>query len=175
MIKHKEQRISVYIDVGNLYHSAKNLYNARVNFEKILETAVADRKLVRAIAYVIKSQSEEEAYFFEALAKQGFEIRAKDLQVFPGGVKKGDWDVGMAIDAIKMADKLDTIVIASGDGDFLPLVRYLQENKGCLVEIMAFAESVSHRLIEEADEFINLSKDKRRYLIFSRKSLKYKK
>lgn len=171
MIKHKEQRVSLYVDVGNLYHSAKNLYNARVNFGKILETAVAGRKLVRAIAYVIKSQSEEESHFFEALDKQGFEIRSKDLQIFPGGVKKGDWDVGIAIEAIKMADKLDAVVIASGDGDFLPLVRYLQENKGCRVEIIAFTESVSHRLVEEADEFINLSQEKRKYLIFSRKNI----
>lgn len=171
MIKHKEQRVSLYVDVGNLYHSAKNLYNARVNFGKILETAVAGRKLVRAIAYVIKSQSEEESHFFEALDKQGFEVRSKDLQIFPGGVKKGDWDVGIAIEAIKMADKLDAVVIASGDGDFLPLVRYLQENKGCRVEIIAFAESVSHRLAEEADEFINLSQEKRKYLIFGRKNI----
>ena len=165
MIKSKEQRISLFVDVGNLYHSAKNLYNGRVNFGKILETAVASRKLVRAIAYVIKSQSEEETHFFEALASQGFEIKAKELQVFPGGMKKGDWDVGIAIDAIKMADKLDTIVLASGDGDYLPLVRYLQENKGCRVEIMAFSESVSRSLVEEADEFINLSKNKRRFIL----------
>jgi len=165
MPKPKEQRISLLVDVGNLYHSAKNLFKARVNFGKILETAVAGRKLVRAIAYVIKSQSEEETYFFEALAGQGFEIQSKDLQIFPGGVKKGDWDVGLAVDAIKMADKLDTLVIASGDGDYLPLVRYLQENKGCRVEILAFGESVSRKLTEEADEFINLSKDKKRFLI----------
>lgn len=167
MIKHKEQRISVLVDVGNLYHSAKNLYNARVNFGKILETGVANRKLIRAIAYVIKSQSEEEGHFFEALKSQGFEIRAKDLQVFPGGMKKGDWDVGIAMDAIKMADKIDVVVLVSGDGDYLPLVRYLQENKGCRVEIMAFKESASHRLIEEVDDFVNLSQDKKRYLIKS--------
>jgi len=163
--KPKEQRVSLFVDVGNLYHSAKNLYNGRVNFGKILETAVANRRLVRAIAYVVKSQSEEETHFFDALTGQGFELKAKELQIFPGGMKKGDWDVGITIDTIKMADKLDAVVIASGDGDYLPLVRYLQENKGCRVEIIAFAESASRSLIEAADEFINLSSNKKKYII----------
>lgn len=165
MYKSKEQRVSLLVDVGNMYHSAKNLFGGRVNYGKILETAVANRKLVRAIAYVIKAQSEEETHFFEALTGQGFEIQAKELQIFPGGMKKGDWDVGISIDAIKMADKLDTVILASGDGDYLPLVRYLQENKGCRVEIMAFSESASRGLIEEADEFINLSKNKKKFII----------
>lgn len=159
MIKHKEQRIGVLIDVANMYHSAKNLYGRRVNFKEILTQAVADRKLIRATAYVIRAENEEETAFFEALSQQGFEVRMKDLQIFAGGAKKADWDVGIAIDAIKLADKLDVIVLVSGDGDYLPLVSYLQNNKGCLVEIMAFRKTCSARLIEEVDDFIDLSSD----------------
>ena len=85
----------------------------------------------------------------------------KGLQTFAGGSKKGDWDVGIAIDAIKLADKLDVIILVSGDGDYLPLVSYLQNNKGCLVEIMAFRKTCSSRLIEESDDFIDLSGDKK--------------
>jgi len=156
MIKHKEQRVGVLIDVANMYHSAKNLYGRRVNFKEILNQAVADRKLIRATAYVIRAENEEETAFFEALSQQGFEVRMKDLQIFAGGAKKADWDVGIAIDAIKLADKLDVIVLVSGDGDYLPLVSYLQNNKGCLVEIMAFRKTCSARLIEEVDDFIDL-------------------
>ncbi len=164
MIKHKEQRVGILVDVANMYHSAKNLYGRRVNFKEILNQAVADRKLIRATAYVIRSESEEETSFFDALSQQGFEVRMKDLQIFAGGAKKADWDVGIAIDAIKLADKLDVIIIVSGDGDYLPLVSYLQNNKGCLVEVMAFRKTCSSRLIEEVDDFTDLGGD-RKFLI----------
>ncbi len=169
MIKHIEQRIGVLVDVSNMYHSAKNLFGKKVNFQEILKQAVAGRKLIRATAYAIRTETEEETPFFEALSQQGFEVKMKDLQVFAGGAKKGDWDVGITIDAIKLSEKLDVIVLVSGDGDYLPLVSYLQNNKGCLVEIMAFAKTTSARLIEEADDFIDLSKNKK-FLINSYKN-----
>jgi len=168
MIKHKEQRVGILVDVSNMYHSAKNLYNRKVNFKEILSKAVAGRKLIRATAYAIRTENKEEVPFLEALELQGFEVKMKDLQIFAGGSKKGDWDVGIAIDAIKLADKLDVIVIVSGDGDYLPLVSYLQNNKGCLVEIMAFRKTCSSRLIEEADDYTDLGGDKK-YLIFNRR------
>ncbi len=105
MIKHKEQRVCVLVDVANMYHSAKNLYRKKVNFKEILKTAIAGRKLIRAMAYVIKTESGEEGNFLEALSQQGFEVKSKELQIFAGGAKKGDWDVGLSIDAIKMGEK----------------------------------------------------------------------
>lgn len=156
MIKHPEQRIGVLVDVANMYHSAKNLFNQRVNFKEILKTAVSDRKLIRATAYVVRTETDEETSFFDALIQQGFEVKMKDLQIFAGGAKKADWDVGIAIDAIKLAQKLDVIILVSGDGDYLPVVSYLQNNKGCLVEIMAFKKTCSSQLIEVADDFVDL-------------------
>jgi uncharacterized LabA/DUF88 family protein len=165
MVKHPEQRVGVFVDVANMYHSAKNLYQSRVNFQEVLKAAVAGRKLVRAIAYVIRSEAEEEKAFFGALDKQGFEVKMKDLQIFAGGAKKADWDVGIAIDAIKLADRLDSIILVSGDGDYLPLVMYLHENKGCMVEVIAFGQTTSARLLEASDDFIDLSGDVKKYLI----------
>lgn len=164
MIKHKEQRVAVLVDVSNMYHSAKNLFRCRVNFKEVLKSAVAGRKLIRATAYVIRTESEEESHFFEALTQQGFEVKMKDLQIFAGGVKKADWDVGIAMDAIKQAEKVDVIVIVSGDGDYVPLVNYIQNTKGCLVEIIGFRQTTSSRLIEEADDFVNLG-DNKKYLL----------
>jgi len=164
-MKYKNQRVGIFVDVQNMYHSAKNLYGANVNFAKVLETAVAERQLIRAIAYVIRSKTREEQNFFDAIFKQGFELKIKDLQIFPGGMKKADWDVGLAIDAIKLADKLDTIVLVTGDGDYIPLIFYLRENKGCRVEVMAFGETTSSKLIEVVDEYTDLSKSKKRFLI----------
>jgi uncharacterized LabA/DUF88 family protein len=162
--KHKGQRIAVLIDVQNLYHSAKNLYRARVNFRAVLKLAVDDRNLIRAFAYVIKTKTGEEKAFFEALIKLGIETRVKELQEFYGGFKKGDWDVGITIDAIRISPSVDTIVLASGDGDFLQLVEYLK-NQGKRVEMIAFGRSSSAKLKEAVDEFVDLGKSPRRYLL----------
>ncbi|MEA2113529.1 MAG: NYN domain-containing protein [Patescibacteria group bacterium] len=173
ILKHKEQRVAVLIDVQNMYHSAKNLYGARVNFKEVLEIAVGPRKLIRAVAYTTKTETPEEKTFFDALAKAGFEVRTKDLQVFPGGLKKGNWDVDIVIDAIKFSNSVDAIVLVTGDGDFLPLVEYLKLNKGVQTEVIAFTQSASAKLIEAADDFIDLSENKSKYLIKSgRKNIK---
>jgi len=166
VIKHSEQRVGVFIDTQNLYHSAKNLYNgARVNFGAIMKEVVANRALIRAIAYVISTESGEEKSFFEALEKLGIEAKTKNIQIFNSGAKKADWDVGLAVDAIKMAPKLDTIIIVSGDGDFVPLVEYLQVNEGCQVEVIAFGKSSSSMLRDIADDFIDMCQDPKKYVI----------
>ncbi len=165
VIKHKEQRVGVFIDTQNLYHSAKNLYRARVNFGAIMREAVAGRSLIRAIAYVITTEAGDETSFFEALSKMGIETNTKNLQVFTDGAKKADWDVGLAVDAIKLAPKLDTVIIASGDGDFVPLVEYLQTNQGCQVEVIAFGRSSSSKLREQADDFIDMCENSRKFIL----------
>ena len=159
------QRVGVFVDTQNMYHSAKNLYHAKVNFKRLLEDAVGDRKLIRAFAYVIKTESGEETAFVEALEKSGYEIKIKDLQVFAGGQKKADWDVGMAIDAVILADKIDVAVIVSGDGDFIPLVEYLKINKGLKVEAVSFGHSTSCKLREAVDVFHDLETEVKKYLI----------
>lgn len=164
IIKHKEQRVGVFIDTSNLYHSAKNLYKRKVNFGAVLKDAVAGRKLVRAIAYVITSEGGEEKNFFEALTKVGIETKTKDLQIFHGGAKKGDWDVGLAIDTIKMAPRLDAIVLVTGDGDFVSLVEYLKTTTQ--VEVVSFDKSTSGKLIETADDFLDLGANPKKYLIY---------
>lgn len=165
VIKHPEQRVGVFIDTQNLYHSAKNLYKSRVDFGNVLLDAVAGRKLVRARAYVVNTESGEEQPFFEALAKIGIETKTKDLQIFIGGAKKADWDVGLAVDAITAAPKLDTVILATGDGDFIPLVEYLQTHSGCQVELITFGRSCSGKLKETVDEMIDMDNDPKRYLI----------
>lgn len=164
-IKHAEQRVGVFIDTQNLYHSAKNIYHARVNFGNVLKDSVAGRRLVRAQAYAVTTESGEEKGFFEALEKVGIEMRLKDLQIFSGGAKKADWDVGLAVDAITASPKLDTVILLTGDGDFVPLVRYLQNHGGCQVEVVSFGRSTSLKLKEATDDFLDLDEDPKRYLM----------
>jgi len=164
VIRHPEQRVAILIDTQNLYHSAKNLYKSKVNFGNVVKAALGDRKLIRALSYVVNTESGEEAPFFEALEKVGIEIKTKDLQIFFGGAKKADWDVGLAIDAIKLSHKVDAIVLATGDGDFIPLVEYVK-SQGCQVEVITFGRSASGRLREVVDDFIDMDENPNEFLI----------
>lgn len=166
---YQNQRVGLFLDVQNLYYSAKALFSSRVNFDEILRASTANRKLIRAIAYVIQTEVGDEKTFFEALSKMGFELRAKDLQVFYGGNKKGDWDVGIAMDIMRLASKLDVVVLGSGDGDFTDLLTH-SKALGCRTEVIAFKKSASSKLIEAADSFIDLGNE--RFLIPSKKVAK---
>ncbi|MBN1503011.1 NYN domain-containing protein [Candidatus Woesearchaeota archaeon] len=165
MSQHKDQRIGVFVDVQNLYYSAKHLYKRKVDFSQILKQAVNRRRLIRAIAYVIKADVRDEENFFEALEKIGFEVRAKDLQIFYGGHKKGDWDVGIAMDIMRLAGKLDVVVLISGDGDFKDLLEHVKA-LGCRAEVMAFGKTSSSRLKSVCDAFVDMDEQKNKFLIY---------
>ena len=160
VIKHANQRVGIFLDVQNLYHSAKNLYDSRVNFEAVVKTIVTDRTLIRAIAYVISTESGDENAFLGALIKMGIETKSKDLQIFKDNAKKADWDVGLAIDMVALAPKLDVVALVSGDGDFVPALDYVKKF-GCQVEVVAFGKTCSQKLGEAADDFIDLCSSKK--------------
>jgi uncharacterized LabA/DUF88 family protein len=165
MIQHPHQRVGVFIDVQNMYYTAKKMWNAKVDFGKILDTAVANRQLIRAIAYVVEATGEEKP-FFDALHQRGLETKMREVTVFASGAKKADWDVGMAVDAIRIGEILDVVVLVTGDGDFVELVEYLRHH-GRQVEVISFKETTSSKLIAVADNYTNLSDDLDRYLIRS--------
>lgn len=165
VIRHKEQKVAVLIDVQNLYYSARNIYQAKVNFKEVLNIAVGGRKLIRAFAYVVRTKTGTEEPFFEAITKLGIETRVKDLQEFYDGQKKADWDVGIVIDAIRTAGSgVDAIVLVSGDGDFVPLVEYLK-NQGKRTEVIAFDKTCSSQLKDIADDFIDLGSKTGKFLL----------
>ena len=163
-VSHPEQRVGVLADAQNLYHTARSLYSRNIDYESLLQGALDDRELTRAIAYVIRANSPEEESFFDALVDIGFETRIKDIKTFEDGSKKADWDVGMSLDAVSLAPHVDTVVLCTGDGDFARLCRYLR-HEGCRVEAMSFAESTAEELIEAADSFENLSESQDTYLL----------
>lgn len=164
MLQRLDQRVAIFIDAQNMYHSAKHLYQARVNFAELVETAAAGRPIIRAIAYVAKSKTGEEQAFFEALMQSGIELKIKDVQEFASGEKKADWDVGMTVDAMSIAPRVDTVILATGDGDFVPLVEYLRGH-GVRCEVVAFAESTNSKLREVVDSFLDVSANVDQFLI----------
>lgn len=160
----KRQKVAVFVDVQNMYYSAKNLYDSKMNYKSLLKEASDKRLLTRALAYVIKANTPDEENFFEALERIGFEVKTKDLKTFYSGEKKGDWDMGIAIDALKICPKVDVVVLVSGDGDFKSLVEHLQA-KGVKVDAISFGKSTAKELKESANEFIDMDEDKDRFLI----------
>jgi uncharacterized LabA/DUF88 family protein len=161
----KAQRVGVFVDVQNMYYSARHMYSAKVNFKALLNAAVQDRTLVRAMAYVIRTEDLSREEFFKVLENIGYEVQGKDVQVFADGSKKGDWDIGIAMDMIELAPRLDTLVLVSGDGDFVPLVEHLKRAMGCRVEVIAFGKSTSSKLRNACDEFIDLDANTKKFLI----------
>ncbi len=164
MVHHKGQRVGVFVDVQNMYYSAKNLYGLKTNFANILKVAVRGRELIRGICYVINADVKGEKNFHEALEKIGYEVRAKDLQIFFGGAKKGDWDVGIAMDVMRLAGKLDVVVLVSGDGDFQDLLDHV-EALGCRTEVISFGRTASSKLKDTAHEFLDMERFPSRFLI----------
>ncbi|MEI6712006.1 MAG: NYN domain-containing protein [bacterium] len=171
IIRNPEQRVAILVDVQNLYYSAKNLYHSRVNFKNIIQLVLQGRKLTRAIAYAVDTAEETNKVFIDALHEGGFEIKQKPIQVFVDGSKKADWDIGIAMDAIRLSTKVDSIVLVSGDGDFCPVVNYLQQSQGCLVEVMAFGRTTNKELRELADEFIDIEEYPEELLFRSKRSV----
>jgi uncharacterized LabA/DUF88 family protein len=161
---HPGQRVAVLADAQNLYHSAQSLHSRNIDYASLLEKAVQNRELTRAIAYVIRADSPEEETFFEALADIGFETKIKDIKTFQDGTKKADWDVGMSLDAVTLADHVDTVVLCTGDGDFTRLVSHLR-HEGVRVEVMSFEASTAEELKEEADSFIDLGERTQTFLL----------
>lgn len=169
---YEDQRVAAFFDVENLYWSAKKIFKGRVNFKKLLEDVLGKRKLIRAIAYVIETETGEEKPFFEALENMGIEIKKKPLLIY-GKEKKANWDVGIAVDAIKIAPFVDTILLFSGDGDFVPLVNYLKE-QGKRVEVIGFGKSTSSKLKESAHSFFDIEKSPKKYILKPKDKIKIK-
>lgn len=153
--QHKDQRVAVFVDVQNLFYSARNMYDAKINFGKLLDFIRGERRLIRAIAYIVRKEGVDQANFENAIMRFGYEIQAKILKERPDGTAKGDWDMGIAIDAISMADKMDTAVLVSGDGDFVPLVEMLKA-RGCRVEVVAFERSTAAELKSAATLYLTI-------------------
>ena len=163
-IQHENQKVGVFVDVQNMYYSAKNLYSAKVDFGKVLKEAVGKRPLIRAFAYVIKADVGLEKEFFEALSHRGYEVRDKELQVFYDGSKKGDWDVGLCMDVIRLLPKIDTMILVSGDGDYIPLIQHAQ-SQGVKAEVVAFSKTASSMLFDSADGTLDMCESPSKFII----------
>lgn len=156
-----EQRVGLFVDTQNLYYAARDYYDSHVDYETLLELAARGRRLARATAYVVEREGEATAYgFVTKLSTLGYRVRRRKVRVHRadnGGrpLLEGDWDMDIAADMVRAWDYLDVIVLASGDGDFVPMLE-LAQARGLRVEIISFKEAASQSLLDLADAFINV-------------------
>jgi uncharacterized LabA/DUF88 family protein len=148
----EKEKIALFVDSQNLYYSARIGYAAKVNYEKLLRLITGSRNLIKAYAYIVQPPDGDVKPFATSLERIGYIVKTKDVRTRANGSAKANWDMGIALDILGILDRVDTIVLASGDGDFVPLVDFIK-GKNKRVEIFAFAENTAYDLKEKADRF----------------------
>jgi uncharacterized LabA/DUF88 family protein len=150
------ERVAVLVDSANIFKTSVEL-GVRVDYERILERLNGGH-ILRSIVYHVEVDREREAGFLHKIRAMGYEVRTKELRVYPDGKTKADMDVDITIDAVCLSDKVDVLCLVSGDGDYVPLVHYLR-SRGVRVEAMAFERCASQALKEAVDRFSAIGKD----------------
>lgn len=148
----EKEKIALFVDAQNLYYSARMGYAAKVNYEKLMKLITGNRKLAKAYAYIVQAPDGDVKPFASSLERFGYVVKIKDVRTRSDGSSKANWDMGMALDILSILDSVDTIVLASGDGDFVPLVEFVK-SKNKRVEIFAFSDNTAYDLKEKADKF----------------------
>lgn len=158
IFKSAAARVGIFVDMQNIHRSSEQHSPARLrlNFKEFLNVCLANRTLYCARIYDVTTEDFSRTPLFQAMENADFEVLTKPVQVFTGGVMKGDWDVGMVVDMITLSEKLDVVVLASGDGDFLPAVTYLKHKANCRVEGISFMRNTNTQLHAALDSHIDL-------------------
>lgn len=167
------ENVAVFVDGANLYHSIKSYYKGVLDYNQLLSAAVAGRRLLRATFYIVEKQEADETQgspqgarsFVYNLNKFGYKVRSKPLivheTVSPEGERtvshKGDWDIGIIVDMMRLADHADTYVLVSGDGDYVEAIEYLQSEKGIRVEAISAGQCTSQALLDVCDSHTDLA------------------
>ncbi len=155
------QQVGLFVDTQNLYYAARDAAGRNLDYEQLLQVAVRGRDLHAATAYVVERAGESTAHgFITRLSTLGYRVRRRAVRVHRADdqgrtVLEGDWDMGIAADIVRAWDHLDVIVLASGDGDFVPILQLAQE-RGKRVEVLAFREASAQTLIDLVDRFVHL-------------------
>lgn len=153
------ERVGVFLDATNLGASARRDFDGKFDYLRLLPELVGDRKKVMAVAFVVNNDEDDTrgnfAGFVRSLQGAGYEVRQKRPKVRGDGSRKADWDMGIAMEVIDARNRLDVVILGSGDGDFLPLVSRLKR-WGKRVEVAAYRASTDADLVRGADEFIAL-------------------
>ena len=148
------EKISVFVDVQNIYYTCRQAYQRNFDYNKFWANITHEREVVSAFAYATDRGDEKQVQFQNILRAIGFTVKLKPVLKRLDGTTKADWDVGIALDIFEEAEKCDTVILASGDGDFDILLRRIKERFNTNTEVYGVAQLTSDFLIEAADRFI---------------------
>ncbi len=151
-------KVAILVDVQNVYYTTKHTFQKRFDYNQFWAQATKDRELVNAFAYAIDRGDQKQREFQNILRAIGFEVKLKPFIQRSDGSAKGDWDVGITIDAMQLADVADIVVLVSGDGDFDLLAQKIRDEKNKKVEVYGVAKLTANSLINAASEFIPIEK-----------------
>ena len=153
------ETVTILVDVQNVYYTSKSTYNRNFDYNKFWAKVTQNRKVVKAIAYAIDSGDEKQKQFQNILRAIGFEVKLKPYIQRSDGSAKGDWDVGITLDAIEYAEQSDTVVLVSGDGDFDLLAQKMIRKYKCRVEVYGVQKLTAASLINSASQFFPIESD----------------
>ena len=153
------ENILILVDVQNVYYTTRQAYNRRFDYNKFWSLVSTERNVVKAIAYAIDRGDKKQLEFQNILRAMGFEVKLKPFIQRSDGSAKGDWDVGITIDALEHANMVDTITLVSGDGDFDLLADNLRNKKNKRVEVYGVPQLTANSLISSATEFVPINQD----------------
>jgi uncharacterized LabA/DUF88 family protein len=149
------KNVAVFVDVANIFYAAKAA-GVDIDYVTLLKSATAGRDLVRAYAYTgLDPDNENQRNFHAFLARHGYKVVSKDIRKYGDGKVKANLDIELVVDMMKTSRNLDIAIVVSGDGDFAPAIRAVQET-GVRVEVISFRGNTSSDLIDVADQFTDI-------------------
>ncbi len=147
------QKIAILVDVQNIYYTTRQAFGRQFDYRAFWSTVTADREVVAAFAYAIARDDGKQKAFQQILRDIGFTVKLKPYIQRRDGSAKGDWDVGITLDLIELADEVATIVLASGDGDFDLALERAQAKFGVATEVYGVEQLTATSLINSATTF----------------------
>ena len=148
------EKTSIFVDVQNIYYTTRQAYGRQFDYRSFWSTATSDRTVVFAGAYAIQPSSAKQASFQQILREIGFDVKLKPYIQRSDGSAKADWDVGITLDMMEVADSVDTVVLASGDGDFDLAIDRIRQRHEVKTEVFGVQSLTASSLIRATDEFI---------------------
>lgn len=152
-------KVALFVDIQNVYYTVREAYGRNFDYNKFWAQATANRDVVKAFCYAIDRGDQKQREFQNILRAIGFDVKLKPFIQRSDGSAKGDWDVGIALDAMEYAEQADVIVLVSGDGDFDILVNKIRVKHGKKVEVYGVPQLTAASLMSEASEFIAINKE----------------
>ncbi|MDN3562184.1 NYN domain-containing protein [Vreelandella neptunia] len=150
--------VAIFVDIQNVYYTVREAYGRNFDYNKFWARVTANREVIKAVCYAIDRGDQKQREFQNILRAIGFDVKLKPFIQRSDGSAKGDWDVGIALDAMEYAEQADVIVLVSGDGDFDLLVQKIRAKHGKKVEVYGVPQLTAASLINAASEFIAIDK-----------------